>query len=252
VEGAETVLRRAQATAEDRASNQIGLFAEAEQGPSVLRLPDVPDWPTLDRLAFEAEALGFHVSAHPLDEYKGALRRLDATPSALIADRVRAGSTRLKLAGTVTARKERNTRTGSRMAWLSLSDQTGSFEVTFFSEVLNRSRELMEEGTAVIVTTDARLDGEALRLTAADIESLEKAAAGVGQGMRIFLEAGTAVPDIRKLLERDGRGKGRVSLVPMLAPGQEVEITVPGRWNVSPRIMQAMKLLAGVSSVEEV
>ena len=252
VAGAETVLRRAQATAEDRASNQIGLFGAVEQGPAMLRLPDLPDWPTLDKLSFEAEAVGFHLSAHPLDEYKGALRRLGATPSAMIAERARGGSTRLKLAGTVTAKKERNTKTGSRMAWVSLSDQTGSYEVTFFSEVLNRSRELMEEGTAVLVTAEARLDGEALRLTAQDIEPLEKAAAGVGQGMRIFLDAATAVPDIRKILERDGKGKGRVSLVPRLAPGQEVEITLPGGWNVSPRVMQMMKLLSGVASVEEV
>ncbi len=252
VAGAETVLRRAQATAEDRASNQIGLFGEVEQGPPLLRLPDIPDWPQLDKLGFEAEAVGFHLSAHPLDEYKGALRRLAATPSALIGDRVRAGSTRLKLAGTVNAKKERNTRTGSRMAWISLSDQAGSYEVTFFSEVLNRSRDMLEEGTAVLITADAKLEGEALRLTALDVERLDKAAAGVGQGMRIFIEAATAVPDIRSLLERDGRGKGRVSLVPRLAPGQEVEVTLPGGWNVSPRMMQAMKLVAGVASVEEV
>jgi DNA polymerase-3 subunit alpha len=252
VAGAETVLRRAQATAEDRASNQIGLFGEVEQGPPLLRLPDIPDWPQLDKLAFEAEAVGFHLSAHPLDEYKGALRRLGATPSALIGDRVRGGSTRLKLAGTVNAKKERNTRTGSRMAWISLSDQAGSYEVTFFSEVLNRSRDMLEEGTAVLITADAKLEGEALRLTALDVERLDKAAAGVGQGMRIFIEAATAVPDIRSILERDGRGKGRVSLVPRLAPGQEVEVTLPGGWNVSPRMMQAMKLVQGVASVEEV
>ena len=252
VAGAETVLRRAQATAEDRASNQIGLFGEVEQGPPLLRLPEIPDWPQLDKLSFEAEAVGFHLSAHPLDEYKGALRRLGATPSALIGDRARAGSTRLKLAGTVNAKKERNTRTGSRMAWISLSDQAGSYEVTFFSEVLNRSRDMLEEGTALLITAEAKLEGEALRLTALDVERLDKAAAGVGQGMRIFIEAATAVPDIRAILERDGRGKGRVSLIPRLAPGQEVEVTLPGGWNVSPRMMQAMKLVAGVASVEEV
>ena len=104
----------------------------------------------------------------------------------------------------------------------------------------------------MIVTADARLEGEALRLTATDIESLEKAAAGVGQGMRIFLDTAHAVPDIRKILERDGKGRGRVSLVPKLAPGQEVEITLPGGWNVSPRVMQMMKMLSGVASVEEV
>ncbi|HZH45622.1 MAG TPA: DNA polymerase III subunit alpha, partial [Roseococcus sp.] len=252
VAGAETVLRRAQASAEDRSSNQIGLFGEVEQGPPLLRLPEIPDWATLDRLAFEAEAVGFHLSAHPLDEYKGALRRLGVTPSALIGDRARSGTGRLKLAGTVTGRKERNTRTGSRMAWVNLSDQTGSYEVTLFSEVLNRCRDMLEEGSALLLTVDARVENDTLRLTAQDCESLDKAAAGAGQGVRVWLAATTALPDIRTLLERDGRGKGRVSLVPQIAAGQEVEVTLPGGWNVSPRMMQALKLLPGVSQVEEV
>ncbi|MFN3450313.1 MAG: DNA polymerase III subunit alpha, partial [Roseococcus sp.] len=132
VAGAETILRRAQASAEDRASRQIGLFSAVEQGPALLRLPEIPDWPVLERLAFEAEAVGFHLSAHPLDEYRGALRRLGVVPSARIMERARGGAGRLKLAGTVTGRKERNTRTGSRMAWISLSDQTGGYEVTLF------------------------------------------------------------------------------------------------------------------------
>jgi DNA polymerase-3 subunit alpha len=252
VAGAETILRRAQASAEDRSSNQIGLFSEVEQGPALLRLPEIPDWPTLERLGFEAEAVGFHLSAHPLDEYKGALRRLGAVPSSMIQERAKAGSTRLKLAGTVTGRKERNTKTGSRMAWVSLSDQAGGYEVTFFSEVLNRSRELLEEGKAVLVTCEARVEGEALRLTAQDVEALDKAAAGAVAGMRIHLDATSALPDIRALLERDGRGKGRVSLVPKLGPGQDVEITLPGGWNVSPRMMQALKVMPGVALVEEI
>jgi hypothetical protein len=55
VAGAETVLRRAQASAEDRSSNQIGLFGEVEQGPPLLRLPEIPtgrrstSWPSRRR-----------------------------------------------------------------------------------------------------------------------------------------------------------------------------------------------------------
>ncbi len=253
VMGAETVLRRAQASAEDRGSNQIGLFGEVEQGPPLLRLPETPEWPTLDKLGFEAEAVGFHLSAHPLDEYRGALRRLGVTLSARIVDVVRAGgAARLKLAGTVTGRKERNTRTGSRMAWVNLSDQAGGYEVTFFSEVLSRCRDMLEEGSAVLVTAEARLENDALRLTASDCERLDAAAAGAGQGMRIFVDAATALPDIRALLEREGRGKGSVAIVPQIGPGQEVELALPDRWNIGPRLMQAVKTLKGVVQVEEV
>jgi len=247
--GAETILRRAQATAEDRASSQIGLFGAAA-GPEPLRLPDIPDWPELERLSQEAEAVGFHLSAHPLDAYKGALRRIGVTASSAIADRARAGAARLKLAGTVINSKERNTRTGSRMAWVTLSDGAGSFEVTFFSETLSRCRDILAEGSAILVTADARIEGETLRLTAQDAETLDRAAADLGQELRIGIDSAEAVPAIRDLLASLGPGKGRIVLLPKLAPGQEVEIVLPRRVAVAPRLAQAIKVIPGVASVE--
>jgi DNA polymerase-3 subunit alpha len=250
--GAETILRRAQADAEERGSGQIGLFGAESQQNEPLRLPEVPDWPLLERLAHEAEAVGFHLSAHPLDTYRKALQRLGVTPSALIADRARAGSARLKLAGTVVNAKERTTKTGSRMAWVRLSDAQGSFEVTCFSEVLNRSRDLLAEGQAVLVSAEARMEGEALRLTANDVEALDKAASGVGGGVRLWLDDIAGIAPIQALLTREGRGRGRVVLVPRTGPGQEVEMALPGGFNIGPRVMQAMKVVPGVSSVEEI
>jgi len=247
--GAETILRRAQAAAEDRASSQIGLFGAAA-GPEPLRLPDMPDWPELERLSQEAEAVGFHLSAHPLDAYKAALKRLAVTPSSAIAERARAGAARLKLAGTVVNSKERNTRTGSRMAWVTLSDGAGSFEVTFFSETLSRCRDILTEGSALLVTADARIEGETLRLTAQDAETLDRAAADLGQELRIGLDSAEAVPAIRDLLASLAPGRGRIVLLPKLAPGQEVEIVLPRRVAVAPRLAQALKVIPGVASVE--
>ena len=252
VAGAEVILRRAQAAAEDRASAQIALFGGQDAAPEPLRLPEMPDWPLHEKLAFEAEAVGFHLSAHPLDSYKAVLARLGVTPSGRIAERARGGTARLKLAGTVVASKERPTRTGSRMAWLTLSDSMGSYEVTLFSEVLNRCRELMTEGTAVLVTAEARMDGENLRLTAQEMEGLEKAAQGVGQGIRLWLDGIAAVTPVRELLSREGRGRGRVTILAQTGQGQAVELALPGGFNVSPRLMQAMKVVPGVAEVEAV
>ena len=252
VAGAEVILRRAQAAAEERVSAQIALFGGADSRPEPLRLPEMPDWPQLEKLSYEAEAVGFHLSAHPLDTYKSVLQRLGVTPSTKIEERARAGAARLKLAGTVVNSKERPTRTGSRMAWITLSDASGSYEVTLFSEVLARARDLMVEGTAVLVTAEARLDGEMLRLTAQDMEGLEKAAQQVGQGIRLWLDGDAAVNPIRDLLNREGRGRGRVVVVARTGQGQEVELALPGGFNVSPRMMQAMKVLPGVAEVEVV
>ena len=248
--GAELLVRRAQAEAESRASGQINLFGDAA-APEPLPLPDVPDWPAFERLSFEAEAVGYHLTAHPLDAYDTVLRRLGVVPSNLIEARAKAGIGRVKLAGAVVGRKERTTRTGSRMAWVMLSDQAGGFEVTLFSELLATARELLAEGAMLLVTADLRLDGESLRVTAVDVEPLDKAAANAGAGLRITVEGREALGSIRALLEREGRGKGRVLLAPRIDTGARLDIALPGGFNVSPRLAQAMKMIRGVAEVAE-
>ncbi len=158
----------------------------------------------------------------------------------------------MKLAGCVIGRKERPTRTGSKMAWVRLSDAAGSYEVTFFSETLAACGELLRDGAPILVTADLKQEGEALRITAAGAMSLEQAAAEAGAGMRIWLGQTAAVPHIRTILDRERKGRGRVTLLPRLGETQDVEIELPGGFNVTPRLAQALKLVPGVERVEEV
>jgi DNA polymerase-3 subunit alpha len=247
---AESIVKHAQSAAEERESGQIGLFGGGE--PEPFRLPDAAGWPEQNRLAMEAEAIGFHISAHPLDMYGAALRRLDVVASTQIERRAQAGGGRMRLAGTLGAKKERITRTGSRMMWITLSDMAGSFEVTLFSEVLNRVRELLTEGTALLVTADIKMETEALRITATDVALLDAAAAQAGAGLRVWLDRTEALPHIRALLDREGKGKGRVTLVPKTGLARDLDIVLPGGFNVSPKLAQAMKLVPGVELVEDV
>ncbi len=246
--GAETILRRAQADAEEATSGQIGLFGGTE--PEKLRLPEVAAWPDIEKLGFEAEAIGFHLTAHPLDGFATLLKRLGAVATTALQARAESGSARVKIAGCVAGTKERTTKTGTRMAWVTLCDAVGSCEITLFSEVLGGCRDLLAAGTPLLVTADIRLEGEALRMTAQDVISLEKAAQEAGAGMRIWLKRTEAVPHIRTLLDREGRGRGRISLIPML-DAQEVEITLPGGFAVTPRLRQALKLIPGIERVDE-
>ena len=250
--GADTILKRAQATAEEAATGQTGLFGGAA-APEPLRLPPAPDWPEMERLAFEAEAIGFHLTAHPMDAYASALKRLDVVQAASVEARARAGASRLRLAGCIVGTPGvRRTKSGSPMMWVSLSDASGTAEVTLFSEVLMASRDVLKAGAAVIMKVDVRLDGDSVRLTAADCVSLETAAAEIGTGLRIWLDRSEAVPHIRAVLAREGEGRGTVTLVPRIDEAQAVEIIIPGRWQVTPRLGQALKSLPGVERVEEV
>ena len=248
--GAELVLRRAQADAEQQESGQIGLFGGA--APQPIRLPDTPDWPPLERLGFEAEAIGFHLTAHPLDMYSALLSRIGAVGSSKLEALAASGATRVKLAGCVIGRKERPTRSGSKMAWVRLSDAAGSYEVTFFSEALAACADLLRDGAPILVTADLKQEGEALRITASSAVSLEQAAAEAGAGMRIWLGQTAAVPHIRSILDRERKGRGRVVLLPRVGDGQDLEIELPGGFHVTPKLAQALKLIPGVERVEEV
>ncbi|MSP01636.1 MAG: DNA polymerase III subunit alpha [Acetobacteraceae bacterium] len=249
---AETIIRRAQAGREERESGQIGLFGGGSSKPEPLRMPETPDWGVLERLSFEAEAIGFHLTAHPLDSYAPALRRLGVIRASDMEARAKAGVTRAKLAGTVVATKERITRTGSRMAWVRISDASGSIEVTCFSEVLIRSREILAQGNHVMVSADLKMEGDSLRVTAQEVVPLDQAAASAGASIRIWLRETEAVPHIRDLLARQGAGKGRVILVPRLGTERSVEIALPGGYSVTPRLAQALTILPGVERVDEV
>ncbi len=137
------------------------------------------------------------------------------------------------------------------MAWVTLSDAAGSCEVTFFSDILTpQTREYLTAGTQVLVTATIRLEGEALRITAQDVTSLERAAVEAGAGLRIWLKRTEAVPHIRNLLTREGKGRGRITLLPMLDI-QEVEIALPGGFAVTPTLRQALKLIPGVERIDE-
>jgi DNA polymerase-3 subunit alpha len=249
---AETILRRAQLRIAEQDSGQIGLFGAGSNRPEPVRLPDVPDWAPLDRLAFEAEAIGFHLTAHPLDAYASALRRLGVTPANQIEAKAQAGVGRVKVAGTVVASKERTTRTGSRMAWIRVSDASGSVEVTCFSEVLSKSRDVLAIGSSVLFSAELKAEGEAVRITAQSVEPLDQAAAQAASSIRIWLRETAAVSHIRELLGRESGGKGRVILVPRIDAAQSVEIALAGGYHVTPRLAQALKVLPGVEQVEQV
>ena len=250
--GVETVLKRAQRNSEEAASGQIGLFGTVDADQAI-RLPDMPDWSDVEKLGFEAEAIGFHLTAHPLDAYRGLLARLQTVGTAQVEDEAQVGRTRVRIAGCVVDRKERPTRTGGKMAWLRLSDPAGMVEVTLFSEVLAKRRDLLTPGRALLVTADLKIEGEALRITAQEVLDLEQVASeAAGGAIRVWVERAEAVEPIRSVLARASRGQGRVVLVPSMDAGRRVELALPALYAVTPRLAQALKSLPGVARVEDV
>jgi DNA polymerase-3 subunit alpha len=253
-EAAESVMRHANAAANDRGSNQLGLFGGAgSSGDPGLTLPSVPEWSLVDRLKEEFDAIGFYLSAHPLDAFALSLKRVQVRPFAEVLASRQSGAA--NLAGTVISRRERTSRTGGRFAWVQLTDSSGMFEITVFSELLAISRDDLETGKSVLVKASAQFEGDSLRLTAHAIEPLEKVAARTTAGLMVYLDTVDSLSSLHSALAaRSGGGQrkgGQVKVVSRVDSVTEVEIDLPGRYAISPEIMQAVKAIPGIVDVRE-
>ena len=244
----EPMLATAARRAEERQSRQVALFGEAEAAP--LKVKAVP-WSMGDRLQREFDAIGFFLSGHPLEAHEATIKRMGAIRWTEFVARVRGGETSRRLAASVLDRMERRTKAGKKMGIIQLSDPSGQYEAILFEEGLAQYRDLLEKGTDLIVTLNARLEGEDVRAQIVHAERLAEAAARSHKGLRIFLRDEAPLPAIAERLR--ARGEGEVSLVVMLGPeAGEVEVKLPGRYAVTGALAGALKSVAGVVQVEHV
>jgi DNA polymerase-3 subunit alpha len=251
----DAIIATAQRTQDNAAAGQSELFGGPGSAAPIV-VPALDAWLPQERLQREYDAIGFFLSGHPLDDYAAALKRLRVQSWAEFARAVKNGAGAGRVAGTVVARTERRTKSGSKMGIIGLSDPSGHYEAVLFAEGLAQYRDLLEPGTAVLLFLTAEVQADEVRARIQSVEPLDEAAARMQRGLRVFLRDQEPLAGVAKRLEpmkgaRNGEaGEGEVSVVLLLQNGNEVEVKLPGRFKVSPQIAGAIKAVTGVITVE--
>jgi DNA polymerase III subunit alpha len=232
----------------EQAAGQNDMFAGGTVSAPELMLPKRDNWLPMEKLAHEFDAVGFYLSGHPLDEYATSLRRMRVDSFAEFSQKALTGGAKAaRLAATVTHRQERRSKAGNRFAFIGFSDPTAQFEAICFSDTLTAARDMLEPGTSLIVSVEADVEGDELKLRLQGVESLDKAAAAVVQGVQIFLRDQTPLDSISKRLER--KGKAPVLLTLITDGGREVDISLGQNFTMTPQIKGALKAVNGVVDV---
>jgi len=223
--------------------------------PEPIKILDVPGWLPAERLQREYDAVGFFLTGHPLDDYAGLLESMQVQSWAAFSRAVKAGVTAGRVAATVVSRAERRTKTGNKMGIVGLSDPSGQYEAVIFAEGLQQYRDLLEPGSPVLLQMTAEAQGDEVRARIQSVETLDRAAAKVQKGLRIFVRDETPLDAVAKRLDKAGdrgEGEGEVNLIVMLGAGAEVEVKLPGRYKLNPQIAGAIKAVPGVVEVRAV
>ena len=239
----DAALEAGQRVQRDRAEGQASFFDDLlPKAPVQTRAepmaPVLEEWPDDQRLAYEKEVLGFYVSGHPLAQYAAVVESLGVTTAADLA--AKGHGAKVTLVGHVAALKETATKSGNRMAFLTLEDMTGTVEVTVFPEPFKaaapflRGREpiivrgRVDDGDKgrVVLAEDARLLEHSLGATTTRAKT-----GGEPSACRIRVRGnGDATPQqlatLRKLCEEHPGGVP--VFVHVLVPGLEVVVRSRG------------------------
>lgn len=247
--GIEALIAMASRTSEEAQVGQHDLFGGGLAEPEDVVLPQTDSWLPMERLGQEFDAVGFYLSGHPLDDYVKPLAKLGVDTFVSFREKALKGATAAKLAGTVTHRQERRSKSGNKFAFVGLSDPTGQFEAICFSDILAVSRDLLDPGAAVIARVEADVEGDDVKLRLQGVEPLDRAAAGIAAGLTIFVRSPQPIDSIGQRLINGG--KAPVKLILQLDQGREVEFALGSKFTVTPQIKGAIKAIPGVVDVQD-
>jgi DNA polymerase III subunit alpha len=179
----EQVVASASSAQRDRASGQVSLFdsldfAPAPAAKSAANETPVEEWSKDDRLAHEKELLGFYVTGHPLDKFRGVIDSERYKRLGLLDDLdISNPRDRFPFAGMIRTVDARITKTGKPFGILQIEDFTGNAEVMLWGETFVPARDagLLEAGKIIklkcAVQVDDRTGGR--RLTGYEVAELK-------------------------------------------------------------------------------
>ena len=174
------VIAGSSATQRDRETGQTCLFdmnelMTAAPSPEILEEEKV-EWNQRESLKHEKDLLGFYVTGHPLDEYRGTIEAGSYKKFSDLPNLKPHGKKTHRFAGLISEATVKYTkREGKPFAILVVEDFFGQTEVMVWSETYLKCRHLLESGTPIILRAKVELDSrtEENRLTADAISLLE-------------------------------------------------------------------------------
>ncbi len=230
----------AASTQRDRARGQGSLLdvlapTGAARRPSPA-MPDLPEWDRLQLLATEKETLGFYITGHPLAEHRGLLAKHATTPAEELPNLQDKATVRV--GAIVTAVKEISTKSGDRMAFVTLEDLTGSVEAVVFPDVYRSSMLHLAKDSAVLVKgqVDLAEDGAA-KLLVSEVRPLALSGNGGTPLVEVTLGGNAATPEALRRLEgilRAHPGNAALRLHLDLHDGKRVTIAPATSLGVTP------------------
>jgi DNA polymerase-3 subunit alpha len=219
----DSALGQGQRASEDRLRGQSALFGGGDAQMIVESLPDAAPWSEIEIAGREKAAVGFYLSAHPLDNYRELLARMKIKNIAEHKE-FRSGEN-AKLAGMISGLQVRTSKRGNRFAQFRFEDRSGGVKGVLLGENFNKlSSTLADDGMFIAEGVIEAAEGQDPTLKITELRPLEEARISNARALNLtVLEADERYfESLFHLLERE-RGRCPVSLTIETA-GAKIEV----------------------------
>ena len=126
---------------------QLDLFGSADTESLNMKIPFKPEFERKKLLAMEKEAAGMYLSGDPVSEYEHLSLLLRTAKTFDIACGNYKDGENVRMLCVVQERKLHVTRSGSKMCFLTLSDDTGELEAAVFPDLFSAAGSSLTEGS---------------------------------------------------------------------------------------------------------
>jgi len=217
---------------EAKNTQQSSLFGGEEFKP---RLPEIDEWPEMEKLNREKSVIGFYLSSHPLD----GIELPDVTSSSEFEEITE--TKEVRIGAVVTGVQKRVSKSGNRFAFVQLSDQYGNFEITVFSEALEEYNHLLQEGQTVMINALIRVEEEGYSLSALEFKPLESLLMNGRNSLTLNVQSKEEIDQIYRMLQSTPEGKIVITIL-FQSGDFQVKLTLPKRYHLSIEELKKFKV----------
>ena len=150
-----------------------------------IKIPYVPEYNQRKILFMEKDSCGIYFSGNPLSEYgyiPALMRTVDIKTCSGLPD-----GTEVKLLCIVQSMKNHTTKKGDRMAFLEISDGTGTIEAVIFPELFSRKSGVVRQDEILLVSAKISVKDDDISLICGDISG-ENEFSGIMTDMKLCIK----------------------------------------------------------------
>lgn len=132
------------------------------------QLVEAPEWSNTEKFQHENDIVGFYLSGHPLQQYEKLLKQYHYPHLKEALE-----SQKSRVVVIINDIKYKMTKSQTKMGILRVSDISDSAEVSVFSDVLDKYRDLLAVGNIVVMTLNRKSGGDQARISADNIQRFD-------------------------------------------------------------------------------